>query len=435
MTMEQLVETLIQKFGWQLESHRPEAVERALHTRLLKLGQTELTPYLQQLRPGSPEFNLLLEELVVPESWFYRERETLSLLVEKLSQANHSKHNPLRILCIPCARGEEPSTMAMMLHQAGWQKELHTIDAIDLSLAAIESAKTGLYRGHSFRGTQTQFRKQFFCEVVHDASTTAEVEPAEIQKIGVWQLDPAITKSINYSVENIFELPETYRGYDIILCRHLLIYLTPEARERLFEIVASRLKANGLFAVAACEFALPPAQRFDPILREGIVIFRNQPAPQPPGSLQSARADKPPLLHSKPTNALHKNHSKDRHSLRSPARLLPSQAATASSSTRPEPTTSLSLLEQAKQEADLGRLHEAITLCQQVLAAKPSAEAYCLHGLISGALNEKEASEASFRKALYLEPDNREALTQLALAKEAAGEHEAAKRLRERLNR
>jgi chemotaxis protein methyltransferase WspC len=430
VTIEHLVQTLVSKFGWQLESHRPEAVERALLARTLKLGTSSSEVYLRDLKPDGPEFNLLLEELVVPESWFYRERETLSFLLEQLTAHSYCETDPLRVLCVPCARGEEPSSLAMMLQQAGWPASRRTLEAVDLSRAAIDSALLGRYRGHSFRGNLMGFRSEFFKELVDQHPLLTDEQQSQIPKTNLWELSEPIRNSIQYSVQNVFELPDRYTSYDVILCRHLLIYLTPSARDRLFEIVAERLKPNGLLVVAACEFALPPLHRFTPISREGIVLFRNQPSPAPQSINHSTR---PSLLKTLPSRPLHANPSKDRHSLSIPTRLDQSPK------TNPIPLTgepaTIGALAQAKAEADLGRLHSALELCQQAIAAKPSAEAYCLQGLVQSALNDQSASEASFRKALYLDPDNKEALNQLALIKEAAGDLEGAKRLRERLNR
>jgi chemotaxis protein methyltransferase WspC len=95
-----------------------------------------------------------------------------------------------------------------------------------------------------------------------------------------------------------------------------------------------------------------------------------------------------------------------------------------------------SALARARRLADAGRLEEALAECQSHLqAAGASADAYSLLGVIQQARGEAGAAAAAFRKALYLAPDHREAITHAMLLSAQRGDAAQAAALRERLKR
>jgi chemotaxis protein methyltransferase WspC len=94
------------------------------------------------------------------------------------------------------------------------------------------------------------------------------------------------------------------------------------------------------------------------------------------------------------------------------------------------------LLSRARNQADAGRLTEALSLCRSAQEQfGPSADLYSLTGVIHQARHERPEAMASFRKALYLEPDHAEALTHLMLLHQEQGENDQADRIRRRLQR
>lgn len=425
---------LSRRYGWELDVHRPAAVDRAIanRTELLRISTPE--EYVAGLAEDSLEFQNLLEELVIPESWFYRESEALQLVIDQLLPRQYI--GPLRILSAPCARGEEPCTMSMMLQDHGWSKDSFQIDALDLSLLSIEKARQGLYTDYSFRGAHANLRQQYF-----------------LPHHSIWKVVPKVHETVRYYQENIFELPAHFTGYQTILCRNLLIYLTEDARRRLFTLLHSMLQQGGYLVVAACEFALPPADLFKPVQRKGIVVFQHQALSSlemgfsaNSGFPKSGKAPKATSLNNKIAQrpirpqTLHTN---------SPTRPLRSAKREASDnsvaplSAGPDTTVlaaqandhEKSLLEMAREAADGGDLSKASQCCLRYLEQETTADGYYLLGVIYSAQGHLSDAEANFRRALYLRPEHTESLSQLALCRELAGDASAAARLRERRQR
>jgi chemotaxis protein methyltransferase WspC len=93
-------------------------------------------------------------------------------------------------------------------------------------------------------------------------------------------------------------------------------------------------------------------------------------------------------------------------------------------------------LARARRLADGGRLDEALAACQTyVNGTGPSADAYSLLGVIQQARGDRDGAAASFRKALYLDPEHREALTHAMLLSAQRGDAGQAALLRGRLKR
>ena len=100
------------------------------------------------------------------------------------------------------------------------------------------------------------------------------------------------------------------------------------------------------------------------------------------------------------------------------------------------PSTPVNLLVRAREQADCGKLGEALATCRTYLSrTSPSAEAFSLLGVIHQARREKDKAVRCYQQALYLEPGHRDALTHLMLLCREQGDHAQAERLRRRLDR
>ncbi len=96
----------------------------------------------------------------MPETWFFRDRGAFDAVAAE-AQGGAA---PLRYLCVPCATGEEPLSLAMTLLDAGVAPERFHIDAFDISERLVAHAERGVYGRNSFRGNDAAFRSRYFQE-------------------------------------------------------------------------------------------------------------------------------------------------------------------------------------------------------------------------------------------------------------------------------
>ncbi|MFK3738657.1 CheR family methyltransferase [Massilia sp. TN1-12] len=339
--------------------------------------------------PGTPAFDALLDLLVVPESWMYRDpavfEEALRFVRARLAARPDAR---LRILSLPCAGGEEPYSMAMSLMRAGVDPRRCRIDAFDLSHAAIARARSGRYTRNAFRGTDLAFRERHF--------THAD---------GQWTVNADVRAYVRFAQANLFDLDAASIDaaalagrYDVVFCRNLLIYFDEDATRRAAAVLSALLADDGLLlsgyaeAPALCRngFTSQGSRQVFALRKEG-----NAPAAAP------APAARPPARPAPPAP-------------------LPTAPAAAPVRARATPQDQLA---QARRHADAGRMAEAETLCRGLLARQPDlADAWFLLGAIDEAAGRTRAAERCWRRCTYLDPQHYEALCSLALLHEQLGD-------------
>jgi chemotaxis protein methyltransferase WspC len=159
------IEQLLQlRIGLNPGSIGSPVIQRAVRFHMKRLGFTRIEDYQPLLGNSSAEWNELVESVVVSETWFFRDPETLALFVRLVSEQWLPAHPkaPLRVLSIPCSSGEEPDSLAMALVDMGLPPHRIQIDAADISARALAHARGGVYGRHSFRSKDRVLRDRFF---------------------------------------------------------------------------------------------------------------------------------------------------------------------------------------------------------------------------------------------------------------------------------
>src|SRR3984957_20432818 len=150
--------------GLDAESIGVACVERAVRERLAARGLKDVQVYWEQLISVEQELQELIEVIVIPETWFFRDPQAFAALVQVVREEWLAKHpeGTLRILSLPCSTGEEPFSTAMALLDSGLPPSRFYIDAIDISTRAISWAERGVYGKNSFRAKDLSFRDRYF---------------------------------------------------------------------------------------------------------------------------------------------------------------------------------------------------------------------------------------------------------------------------------
>jgi chemotaxis protein methyltransferase WspC len=399
---------LREAIGLDASSLGPSAIERAVRARQMACRLDDVHAYWLRVRSSPTELQELIEAVVVPETWFFRDPaafDALAAMARNQMLANPAREE-LRLLSLPCSSGEEAFSMAIALLEAGLPGNRFRIDGVDISARALALAERGQYGGNSFRGGELTFRSRHF--VAASASK--------------WQLSDEARAPVAFQQGNLFA-PDFLPGraiYDYIFCRNVLIYFDPETQLRAVQVLLRLLAPGGTLFVGPSETGLLPRERFVSAQLPMAFAFRLASDVQAPVAPPRPRAAPPPPPPER----------------RRTPRPRPDPVAAATGATARAPAQGTASLEQARALADQGRLAEAFAVAERALREQgPSADAYCLLGTIRGASGDEAAADTLYRKALYLEPGHREALAHLALLLEARGHDEKARVLRTRLHR
>ena len=384
--------------------------ERAVRQRMERTGQTDSEAYLAAITPD--EMTQLVELVVVPESWLFRDPQAFYATVA-LVQERWSRGRVTRIASIPCAGGEEPYSMAMALRDANVPKQAFSIDAYDLSPACIERAQAGVYGRNAFRAQDTAFRERYFTHVADDA----------------YRIIESLRSQVRFRQGNLlqFDTAALDQPYDVIFCRNLLIYFDKPTTRAAIDKLSALLADDGMLLAGYAEVPSFCQHGFAPLqYRQAFALKKDDGRPVTvPVPLAAPPPLKKPALRSVPPSARP-----------AAAAARPAPPARTRPVSVPAATPAANLLAEARLLADRGMLREAGEKCHAHLARAPeAAEAYYLLGLINELAGKMDLADDYWRRCIYLQPDHYEALCHLALLAERNGNHTAATTLKARAAR
>jgi chemotaxis protein methyltransferase WspC len=392
--------------GLDAASIGASAIERAVRERQAACQLQGRAAYWERVRQSPAELQALIDAVVVPETWFFRDVEVFSALgrfVRDTWRAGRP-NAVLRALSLPCSTGEEPYSIAMALLDAAIPPRAFRVDGIDISVRSLNEARAGAYRKGSFRGTALDFRERYF-ERAGDRHRIVD----------------RVRRQVDFRHGNVLSL-DTLPGagiYDVVFCRNVLIYFDRAAQARAAGVLADLLAPEGLLFVGPAEGGVLLSLGFVPAGLVKAHAFRRPgtPAQTPRSSTRPHRAVQPVPA----GQAAARRSTEPMKSV--PAPLPPANAP-------------LDPLDAAAQLANEGRFADAAKLCEEHLRSHgPSAQAFYFLGLVRDAGGDVAVADACYRKALYLDPHHHDALLHLALLMEARNNNAEASRLRSRAQR
>lgn len=204
--------------------------------------------YLKYDEGSADEWLRVMDALAVPETYFWRETDQLRAIVDVIVPSLAPQlARRLRVWSVPCASGEEPLTLAMMLEGCGRLEQVE-ITASDASPAALDAAAAGLYRERAFRSLPIPLRERYFTP---DGPR--------------WRIDARLRDRISWSRVNLLDTDAVTRhaGVDIILCRNVFIYFSENAIRRVIETFARAMPMPAYLCVGAAESLLRLTDRFE----------------------------------------------------------------------------------------------------------------------------------------------------------------------------
>lgn len=269
--------------GLAYYADKDAALAERINRRLSDKPTLGLAAYLAQLAaegPTGPEYQALINELTVGETFFFRYAEQFEALCavaipECLRRNRESRL--LRIWSAGCSIGPEAYTLEILLKRhfadqlRDWQV---SIVGTDLNASFIETARRGVYGNWAVRGL--------------DPAVLAECFDRQGD---LWAVKPRFREWTSFSVFNLVDgpLPNYPRGLgalDVVLCRNVMIYFDEPTRTRLLENLHEVLVPNGWLVVGHAETGQQVNSLFTPVPVPGATIYRK---PRP-GSVPVAAA-------------------------------------------------------------------------------------------------------------------------------------------------
>lgn len=233
------IRNIKQKTGIDLSLYKEAQMKRRLTSLYERKGYKDFGDFYQAIHNDKEILNEFLDRMTINVSEFYRNKERWDVLEKTIYPRLLKNTKKLKIWSAACSTGEEPYSLAMVLTSHVPLREI-SIDATDLDEGAIERAKVGLYGKNSVKNVPNKVLNQYF---VNDGMH--------------YQVTDDIKKTVTFKQHNL--LSDRYQtGYDLIVCRNVMIYFTEEAKDQIYMGFAKSLKPGGILFVGSTEQIFNP---------------------------------------------------------------------------------------------------------------------------------------------------------------------------------
>lgn len=227
------------KTGIDLSLYKEAQMKRRLTSLYERKGYKNFNDFYEAIHQDRKVLEEFLDRMTINVSEFYRNKERWEVLEKTIFPRLLEKNKKLKIWSAACSTGEEPYSLAMVLTSHVPLRDI-SILATDLDEGAIDRAKVGLYAERSLKNVPKNVVSQYFVnEGTH------------------YQVTDDIKKTVTFKQQNL--LSDRYEtGFDLIVCRNVMIYFTEEAKDEIYMNFAKSLKPGGILFVGSTEQIFNP---------------------------------------------------------------------------------------------------------------------------------------------------------------------------------
>ncbi|MFX0027632.1 MAG: CheR family methyltransferase [Candidatus Hermodarchaeota archaeon] len=254
-SIEFLISELKKITGMEFNHYQKSFLEKRIYYRMKHLNIEQYQQYINYIHSNPDEIDLFLDKFTINYTYFFRNFNVFESFEKFLRIYVKDLKRPIKIWSAPCATGDEPYTIAMMLDQ--FKNTTNNfpdfkIVASDIDKNALEIAKKGIYGEYAIHETPNMLIDAYF------SKQDTNFGPKYI-------LDKKIRDKVIFLQEDIIKGHQSNEKYDVIFCRNFIIYINKYAREKLMRVLESRLHNGGLLVLGGSESFLPQNTCFETI--------------------------------------------------------------------------------------------------------------------------------------------------------------------------
>ena len=236
-----ILQLLRDEYAIDFSHYKASTVTRRIERRLALNRSLDVEMYLAQLRSDPRELSSLYEDLLIGVTRFFRDEESYEALEYRVIPEIVERTSPdeqIRVWVAGCATGEEPYSIAMLLHErlAERRRPVNVkILATDVHKASLEVASAGVYSEAQVAGISPDRLTRFFTLTPHG-----------------YQISQTVRDSIVFAPHNLIR-DAPFTKLDLVSCRNLLIYFQPHAQKTVLTLFHFSLKPGGFLFLGSSE--------------------------------------------------------------------------------------------------------------------------------------------------------------------------------------
>jgi len=211
-------------------------IHRRVHMLMQRWGLTSYEEYFRTIRDNETKQRDFLDYITINVSEFFRNPQRWWELRDNVIPHLISlrKNKRLKLWSAGSATGEEPYSLAILATDLNLDSK---VLATDIDQGAIAKAREGIYNVRQIENIPPEWKQRYFREI-------------NTEKV---QISPIVRQRVDFQRGNLIEDPFDHQSFDIILCRNVVIYFSPQMKSTLYKKFFNALKPGGYLMVGATE--------------------------------------------------------------------------------------------------------------------------------------------------------------------------------------
>ncbi len=266
LSFQTLLTLVRERSGIDFSRYKRPTILRRLQRRLVATGMRRLPDYLSYLARRPEEYARLVGSFLINVTGFFRDPELFAALRDQvlpdlIVHARTHGHE-LRLWSAGCATGEEAYSLAILVAEAlGGEIDQFSVQifATDLDEESVAFARRGLYSPASLASVPKNLRARYFTELDRSLTRTAEgrVESSPVDRnAALYEVTPHLRSLVVFGQHDLGQRAPFPR-IDLVLCRNVLMYFTPELQKHTLQLFAFALRDGGYLALGKAETSKP----------------------------------------------------------------------------------------------------------------------------------------------------------------------------------
>ena len=222
-------------FNLDLTGYKPQRVKRRIEILIRKWGKRSYREYLDLILKDEKAQKEFLDRLTINVTEFFRNPEKWWELRDKyLPQLLRESGSKFKAWSAGCSSGEEPYSLAILLEELKAPPTAKIL-ATDIDINILAKARKGEYEERSIVNVPKEYLRKYFD-----------------QRNGLYYVKPNVKARVNFKRHNLLQDPFE-KGFDLILCRNVVIYFEMKTKEELYRKFAESLRPGGMIFVGSTE--------------------------------------------------------------------------------------------------------------------------------------------------------------------------------------
>lgn len=232
------INKILQLTGINLAYYKKTQMERRINHLMSRNDVDSYLEYLRMISDSHEKLRQFIDWVTINVSEFFRDPDRWVSLEQNILPFLIKKFKRLKIWSAGCSIGCEAYSMAILLTEMGARFD---ISATDIDGQVLDIARDGIYKGNALKNVSEDKLAKYFEKYEGEEDS--------------YRLKDLIRNGVDFQKRDLF-VDEFEKDFHMIVCRNVVIYFTPEAKDRLYKRFVGSLVNDGIFFVGSTESLL-----------------------------------------------------------------------------------------------------------------------------------------------------------------------------------